>query len=310
MADNYQRNVTDEDRREFLKVLGATGVAAAGGVTLNEARQEMATAPTEELAPIGQAIQSDLGGKLDAGFLADQQAAFASAATALPAVAERGFPTDAPREEFQPVADAGQPIYDHLLDVGFFESTTSNLPEFTPSYLEKGIQTFVGSEALAAPLQQLDFTGTQGVDLLSTVVANAQQISDYHWVATDQIPREQIEIGQFIPAMTQGTAGGVLLWLEDLDLHLWQKQVLLTDGILDDVVRHARSMSVGFHLMTEGAKAIAAEDAKLSNAELGALFTTGFAVQAISQNLLPQDAYWVTEEMMAPRATNLETITE
>jgi len=101
--------------------------------------------------------------------------------------------------------------------------------------------------------------------------------------------------------MTKAAAFGVLAWLNDLDEHLWQKQVLLTDDIYADAVWHARSMAAGLQLVSEGAAAVADGDGRFSDEELSALLTTGFAVQAIAQNRLPEDVYWVTEEMRAPR---------
>lgn len=307
--ENMNRYVTDEERREFLKALGVGGAIAAGGLTLGEVRDAVSTADAEALASIGEAIAGDLAGDLDPGLLATQQTALAEATTELTGVVDRGLTREGPRENFLAVAEAGRPIYDHLESAGFFESTTTHLPEFTPAHLEESVTTFVESERLASPLSQLGLSGAEDVDLVATVIANAEQIRDYHWVATDQIPRERFEFGELIPPMTQAAAGGVLLWLEDLDSHLWKHQVLVTDEILADADWHARSMAAGFQLMSEGAKAIASGSNELSDAELGALLSTGFAVQAIAQNLLPSDVYWITEEMRGQRRTDLEITT-
>lgn len=307
--ENMNRYVTDEERREFLKALGVGGAIAAGGLTLGEVRDAVSTADAEALASIGEAIAGDLAGDLDPGLLATQQTALAEATAELTGVVDRGLTREGPRENFLAVAEAGRPIYDHLESAGFFESTTTHLPEFTPAHLEESVTTFVESERLASPLSQLGLSGAEDVDLVATVIANAEQIRDYHWVATDQIPRERFEFGELIPPMTQAAAGGVLLWLEDLDSHLWKHQVLVTDEILADADWHARSMAAGFQLMSEGAKAIASGSNELSDAELGALLSTGFAVQAIAQNLLPSDVYWITEEMRGQRRTDLEITT-
>lgn len=302
MGNRYERrHLTDDDRREFLKVLGVTGAVAAGSATLDDVRDAVATDSADELAPIGQAIRSDLAGSLSADLLATQQTAFATAAATLPATVERGLPVEESRDEFQQVAAEGRPVYDHLLEVGFFESTTEHLPEFTPAYIEKSVRRFVESASLAAPLEALDFTQQELVDLVATVVTHREDLGDRHWIATDALPREQMEIGESIPPMTQGAAGGILLWLEDLDGHLWRQQVLLTDEILADAVWDARAMAAGFQLMTEGARRIAAGDGELVDEELAALLSSGFALQTIAQNRLVQDAYWITEERRAPR---------
>ncbi|WP_254522466.1 hypothetical protein [Natrinema caseinilyticum] len=305
-----QRAVAREDRREFLKVLGVTGTAAAGGATLSEVRDGMTAGTAEKLAPIGEAIEADLTGSLDAGLLATHGAAVADAVSSLPETIEYGLPRAEPRTEFASIAEAGWPIYDHLDEAGFFESTTDHLPRFSPESLETAVATFVESEQSVDPLTALGFDSGKGVSLLATVIANAEELSTHHWVATDEIPRERIEFGDAIPPMTMGAAGGVLLWLDDLDGHLWRQANLLTEEIHANAVWHGQSMGAGFFLMAEGAKAIATEDASLSDGELGGLLSTGFAVQAIAQGLLPQDVYWVTDEMRGETAVDLETITE
>lgn len=294
--------IDNEDRREFLKALGLAGAVSAGGLTISEVREQVGGGTAEEFASIGQAIQSDLTGTLDAEFLATNQAALAERANELSVVAERGVPESNSHAEFAAVAEAGRPIYDHLAETGFFGSTTAHLPEFTPASLTQSAEAFLGSEVLADPLEELGFSEEIAVDLLVPMVNRADELSHYHWVATDKIPRDQIEFGEEIPAMTRAAAGGVLLWLGDLDNHLWQKRVILTDGIVADALWDVQAMAAGFHLMAEGAKAIGAESSELSDGELGALLSTSFAVQAIGQALLPPDAYWITEEMRAPRA--------
>lgn len=308
MDNGYaNQHVPDSDRRELLKVLGLAGGVAAGSATLAEVREHLAAGTASELAPVGRRIRRDLRARLDVGLLTARQTAFATAASSLPAVAAAGLPEGRPREDFQPLVDAGRPAYDHLVEVGFFASTTTHLPEFTPSFLERSVEAFVGSAALSAPLADVGLAGEQGIDLLSTVVANAAQINDYHWVATDEIPRDRIEIGAHVPPMTRAAMGGALLWLGDLDAHLWERQRILTREVLEAAVWHAHSLAAGFTLVTEGARVVGdAPDApSLSDGELGALLSTGFAIQAIAQHLLPRDAYWVTEGDRAPRRSDL-----
>jgi hypothetical protein len=303
-------DVTDEERRDFLKSLGVVGTVAAGGVTLDEVRDQMAAGSAEELAPVGQAIQSDLAGELDANLLASQQAAVAEAAQEVPAVVERGLPEGEPRSEFATVEEAARPAYEHMADVGFFGSTTEHLPAFTPEYLTEAIQLFAASEALAEPLAEMDLTNGEGVDLLASIVTNAEQLSKHHWAATDEMPREEMAIGEYIPPMTQLAAGGVLLWLGDIDQHLWQNKVLITEDTLATGVWNAHAMTAGFYLMTEGAKVIAADEGALSESDLAALLSTGFAVQALGQNFLTQNLYWITEEQRADKSMDYEVITK
>lgn len=300
-----QRHVPEEDRRRFLKALGLGSAVAVGSATLDDVTQAVSEATAGELASIGQEIQADLGGSLDAALLAEHQAAFVESAGALGSAAYE-VPEEGPSDEFAAVAQAGQPVVDHLADVGFFESTTQRIPTLTPSYLETASKAFVGSAALTAPLEAIGLVNGEGVDLIATVVANAEDLSTHHWVATDEIPREQIERGEFIPSMTRAATEGTLLWLGDLDHHLWQKQPLITEDVLADATWHARSMAAGFQLMAEGARAVANGAEDVAGEELAALLTTGFAVQAISSALLPQDVYWLTEGKRAPREPTVE----
>ena len=303
---NKRQYVDDDERREFLKALGVAGAVAAGGTGLTEVRDAMSANASAEIAAVGESISADLTGQIDAELIASQQSAVATAANELSAVPERGLPTDGPRHEFAAVEEAGRPIYDHLVEVGFFESTTEHLPAFEPTFLQSAVGAFVESEALSEPLAGMGFDDGAGVDLLTEVVANAEELSEHHWIATDEIPRAEIEFGEFIPTMTRGAAGGALLWLKDLDHHLFTHEVLLTDEIVADATWHGQSMAAGFQLMAEGAKALG--DGSVSGRDLTALLSTGFAVQAIAQGLLPQDAYWISEEMRAERRTDLQRV--
>lgn len=300
--ERTNRPVTDEHRRDFLKALGVGGAVAVGSATIGDVQTAVEEAgageTATELAPMGQAIMADLAGSLDAGLITTQQEALVEATAGLPLAAERGFPEAGPREEFAAVAEAGRPMYEHLRDVGFFESTTEHLPEFYPEYLESAVQTVAGSEALVGSIEEFGFDGHEGVDLLATVVAEAENMAKYHWVG-GEIVREKLEFGKHVPPVTQGAVGGSLLWLEDLDQHFWQAQTILTEEMIEKAVWHAQSMAAGLHLVSEGAAVIAAESGALSDSELAASLGTGFGAQAIAQSLLPTDVYWVREEMRA-----------
>lgn len=298
-------NVSDEERREFLKVLGVTGAVATGGATLDELSGELAgSTAAEELAPVGQSIRSDLTGALDAALLSEQQAALTAVTNELPASLDHGLPGDAatePRAEFTPVAEAAMPAYEHLRDIGFFASAAENLPSFNLETLSNAVETFVASETLVGIADEIGTGEQQGADLLASVIGNAEQLKDYHWIATEDLPGSAISIGESFPSAPQAAAGGAILWLDDIDSHLYQKSVFLTEEIHADAVWHGESMATGFYLMSEAAKLIGEESGTVSDGELGALLTTSFAIQAIAQGLLPQDVYWVTEQMRAPR---------
>lgn len=303
-------HASDRDRRRFLKSVGLTGSLAAGGISLHEIRPELTVPNRPELASMGDAVAGDLTGALNAELLATNQTALIERATRSTAVRERGFPDSGPRADFKPIAAAGRPIYDHLVETGFFESTTDNLPAFTPDYLATCVEAVVASERLATSLEAIGITGREGVDRIATVIGNAEQLKRYHWLATDALTREQFEFADAVPPMTRAATGGALLWLEHLDDHVWKNRTLLTEEMLDDAVWHARSMAAGLALLTEGAKAIADGSPDLTDAELGAVLSTGIAVQAIAQYLLSADVYWVTDDDRAARRTDLRVVTD
>jgi len=311
VGKHINNTIDNEQRREFLKALGVAGTVTATGMTLDGVREAMSTAGAAEqagvLAESGATIRSETVGSLDSELLATQSEALAAEAATLPSVAERGFPSE-PRDDFGAVAAAGRPVYDHLEETGFFEVSSEALPEFTPEYLTSAVETFVASSTLAEPLEALGLTDGAGADLVSTVVTNAADLEDFNWVATEEFSHETLEEVAAVPPVTMAASGGALLWLEDLDDHIWRRQVILTDEILNDAVWHGQSMAAGFYLLTKAAEA-ATVDSALSDAELAALASTGVAVQEIAQSLLPTDVYWVTEEMRDSRRTDLRTVT-
>lgn len=310
MGYAHKPHITDEDRREFLKTVGVAGAVTVGGVTLGEIQEEATSnAAVTELAPIGQAIESDLTGTLDAGFIGSQQAELVEAANGLSGVQDRGLPTEGPRAEFMAVAEAGRPLYDHFVETGFFGSTSEHLPAFTPSYLESAVQAFVGAEPSIQALEEVEIARTAGVDLVATVIAQAENLADYNWVAHEELSRDMFEEVAALPDVTMGAAGGALLWLEDLDDHLWRRRLLITDEMLGEAVWHGQSLAAGFHLMSEGARRIAEGSGELSEGELAGLLSTGIAIQEIAQSLLPMDVYWITEEMRAEKTRDIKPIT-
>lgn len=297
--------VDDETRRLFLKSLGVAGSVAVGSATLGQVRAEMATPDaSESLANVGASIHDNLGGSLDADLLREEAEAFGSVASALGDVADAGVP-DTQREDFIPVAEAGRPIVEHLAEGGFYAQTAEALPDFTTDYVEESVARFANESALAAPLSDVGFGDGDGVDVLASVVDKTDALVDRHWIATDEISREMVGFGDYVPEMTRGAHEGSILWLQDLDSYLWQNAVLVTEDIYRSAVWYARAMAAGFHLVTEGAIAAAAGDDRFDDEQLAALLSVGFAVQTICDPTILQEVYWITDEERAPRRSDL-----
>ena len=308
-----KRAVTDKERRDFLKVLGMTGAIAAGSATLGEVRRELgaegkaASAKGTTAEGAGEAIAADVSEALDGELLASGQQSLSVAAGSVPAAVDAGVPIEAtePRDDFHPIARTGYPAYEHLVNAGFFESATQHLPAFTPEYVESSVRRFVTGETLARPLAELGFSEREMVDLLATVMNHRERLGDRHWLSANVLGRENVEvIAEHVPPMTQAAMGGVLLWAADLDEHLWHNALLISDEILANAVWHARTMAAGFALVIEGAGRIATDPNAGGDGALAALLASGFALQTIGQSLLPQDVYWITDEMRANRDPN------
>lgn len=301
--------VTAESRRAFLTALGIGGAIGAGGATLERVRDAVtATPPDDELAPIGRAIEADRSGAIDAAFVADCQEDLASAAGALPRILERETTTGRPGTAFAAVADAARPAYEHLEPTGFFESTTDHLPAFDREYLTTSVETVVAAADLVAALGSPGMADADGVDLLATVVANAERVDERHWATSDALSRRRFERGD-LPPTTQAVTGGVVLWFESLDDFLWTNAPLVTDRIRERAAWYGRAMAAGFQLLAEGAKAVGAESDALPPAELAAALSTGVAVQAVAQTLLLPDVAWITDDERAAHRTDLEVVT-
>ncbi|GAB7093993.1 hypothetical protein JCM30237_11450 [Halolamina litorea] len=305
----YEKHTTvsDEERREFLKALGVAGAVGAAGVTVGELNETVDASNVEALSSVGAAVSEEIAGQVDAGLLADQQAELAATLSAAPATVESGAAFESPGTAFDDIAEAGWATYGHLEEAGFFESLDEHMPAFNPERLTTSTRAFLGSEAAVEPLSDLDLGGTAGVDLVAPVINQAEKLSHFHWIASGDIPAEH-QLADVLPPITQRAAGGVLLWLQNLDDHLYQDQVLFDEQILADGIWEVRGMTAGFYLMTEGAKAAGTDSDRFTDAELGALFTTSIALQEVAQRMLPVHMHWIDEESRDPGNVKIDSI--
>ncbi|MBP1986314.1 hypothetical protein [Halolamina salifodinae] len=306
---NYERHtaVTDEERREFLKVIGVAGAVGASGVTLGELNSTVEPSNVEALSAVGAAVSEEMAGGVNPDLLATQQAELATALSAAPAAVESGAAFREPGSAFDDIAEAGWLTHDHLAETGFFETLSEEMPAFNPERLTTSTQAFLGSSAATAPLTDLDLGGTEGVDLVAPIINQAEKLSHFHWIASGDIPAEH-QLADVLPPISQRAAGGVLLWLQNLDDHLYQDQVLLNEQILADGIWEVRGMTAGFYLMAEGAKAVSADSDRFTDAELGALFATSIALQEVAQRMLPVHMHWLDEAARDPGNVKIDSI--
>lgn len=305
MADyDITQRVTDEERREFLKVLGVAGAAAVGKhsldqVTLEDLRGAVDAEADGELAAMGRALRNDLAGSLDGSLLAAELGTVASSIERLPAVRERGFP-ERGEQLYGALTAPAWAVEEHLAETGFFESAEANLPRFTPEHIRTTVRQLVThAGTLSAALSDVGFSGREGAALVANVVGRADHLALWEpaWFFEETDVEEVVPA--YVPPLQRRAAGGALLWIDGLDRHLWQNEVLVTDRMLDDAVRDVRAMLGGFYLLGAAAEGVAREE--ISDGELTALVAGSTAIMISSQLDFTYDVVRITDDMRAPR---------
>lgn len=252
-----------------------------------------------EFESMGEAIRDTLDGRLDDRLLARERENLEIKLDQIPEVRSAGIPDD-PVGLYEEVAMPGWRIYDHLVDVGFFESLDETLPGFTADHVVQTARKLILTDPLSSALDRNGFDEREKTALLAAVVNNNERLA--RWVPTNQIP-DGVEFDTAnVPPLYQRAAGGALLWIRGLDRHLWQNEVLITDAILDDAIRHVKAMLGGLYVTTIAARDVAAEadERTLTDGQLTAAFTAGAAIQIVSQEELMRDAFYITDDMRAP----------
>jgi hypothetical protein len=295
--------LSDEERRDFLKALGVTGAAATGGaaideVTLGELREVVTVESTDELARRGEAIRSDLTGKLDASLLGSEMAGVGDTIDRLSEVRAVEIP-ERGEELYSELTNAAWRIDEHLTEVGFYASAEANLPRFKSDHIEATTKQLIHTESLAGALSEVGFDERERTAIVANVVNQADHLALWEptWVF------EEAEVGEvnpdYVAPLHERAADGALLWIDGLDKHLRQNRALITDQMLDDGLADVRAMLGGFYLLSDAAKRLA--DGKVSDAELTALVSGSTAMLIASQTDLQYDLVRITDEMRAPR---------
>ncbi|MFB6108371.1 MAG: hypothetical protein ABEJ82_05965 [Haloplanus sp.] len=258
----------------------------------------MSFEPSDELSAMGRAIREDLAGSLDAGLLETGLAGLEEQMTRLPAVRNAGIP-DADSTRYQEIAAPAWRINDHLVDVDFFASAETNLPAFTTDHVESATRELVQATPLTERLSTVGFTEREKVALVAHVAASKKRLGS--WAPTKKLPEEVVEFDpEHVAPLHHRAAEGALLWVDDLDFHLWQREYLVTDEILDHGMRDLKRMIGGFYLLASAACDVAGRS-ELSDGQLTAALTAGTASLILGQEDLADDVYRITDDMRAPR---------
>jgi hypothetical protein len=303
----YHKTVDDEERREFLKALGVGGAVAAGGVSVRELsladlRSEV-SADSSQLAETGEAIRADLAGSLDASLLTTETAALAEAVGRVQELRAAGIPASGDAELYGELTEPGWRINEHLAEVGFYEAAEEHFPLFTVEHVDETARELVASGSFASLLSPLGFDDAEQTALLANVVNNRAHLEQ--WLPVSAYPDDVYGVDddsidpETVPPLHRRAVEGALLWIDGYDWHLWQKEVILTEGILDEGAWDVRAMLAGSYLVGSAAKGLATGD--VSDEELSALLTAGTAVGIVGQFDFANDVARITDDERAPR---------
>lgn len=300
--ETSHQGLSDEERRDFLKVLGIAAGAAVGGktieeLTLDDVRDAVTVESAGELAERGRAIRTDMSGTPDSGLIETEMAGIAGAIDSLPEVREAGVP-EMGASVYAELTDAAWRVDEHLTDVGFYESAEVNLPPFGVDHIQSTTRQLVRTEAVEPVLSEVGFDEQAQFDLVGSVATRVEHLE--MWQPTWMLEHDEVEEiqAEWVEPLHRRAAGGALNWIDGLDHFFAQREVLITDEILDAAVADVNKLLGGFYLLSAAAEALARGE--IGDAELTALVTGSAGILITGQMDLQYDAVRITEAMRAP----------
>ena len=302
MVGGYKPRITDRDR-EVLTAEFGVGASDDDPEAVLELLTDIEGTDVAPFESMGAAIRNDLSESLDADLLETAIDDFEAVLEDVESVREAEIPErhgpgdegveELYRELIAPVWEA----YDHLIDVGFFERIEDTLPGFTEEHLDRTAEGTLATGMLTDELANVGFDEHERTALLLDLVSNDTRLS--HWVQAKEIP-EGVEFDvDYVPPLYHRAVGGGLLWVKALDRHLKQKEILLTDSIVDDAFWRTKAILGGVYLFLRAAHAVANDDGA-SDRRIVAALSSGAAITIVNQEELMQEAFWINEENRAP----------
>lgn len=301
MLDGNAKQISVESQQALASTLGVNGPTTGEQLTVGGLREQLSAEADDEFVSMGEAIREDLSGRLDTELLTEELPKMAEQLAQIEQVRNAGVPVSetGPGFLYRELIEPGWRVYRHLEDVGFFESVEDSLPAFTPEHIAMTARELVQAEPLTGALSECGFDEREQMVLMMNVTNNNIRLS--RWTPTREIPNGVEFNVEYVPPLQQRAMGGALLWINALDDHLWRKEILITDTILDDVAWDTKAMLGGLYLMAMAAHEIAtSEERSLTNGQLTAALTASTAVQIVNQEGIMQNAFWITEEKRKP----------
>lgn len=304
MVESYKPQITARDRKQLAAAFEVEGPDVQPEASLDVIREAVVKETDPKFASMGAAIRSDLTSQLDADIiesaLVDIEAVLEDGETIRKAgVPERyGVGDDGIEELYRELIAPVWEAYEHLVDVGLFESLEENLPAFTREHIDHTARGLLTADSVIDGLADCDFNDSERTALLMNVVNNETRLS--HWVPTCDIP-DGVEFNvEYVPPLYHRAIGGGLLWVKALDRHLVQKEILLTEQILDDAYWRAKATLGGVYVFLRAAQELAADEGTLTDGQLVAALSAGAAITIVNQEELMQEVFWIHEEKRAP----------
>lgn len=301
----YSHGVVDD--AGYVRLRQAMGLPIRAGApirSLERVRSDIEAPATDELAVLGSAVREGLTGPLDGDLIAEELATLAEGFDRFGEIREIGTP-ERGQTPYQELTPAAWRLVEHLESANFFESAEDCLPAFTEDHVEATTRQLLWRESLTATLSALGFDDQEQLSLVSNVVDASEELS--WWQPTHEYPPVEEPDGyddgvvyENLPPLHQRAMEGALLWIDGLDWHLWQYEVLITDDILDRGVWDVRTMLAGVYVLGDAARRLAAGD--IADDDLAAMVTIGTALAIVGQHHLPQDVAWIDDQRRKPRA--------
>jgi|AntRauTorcE11898_2_1112593.scaffolds.fasta_scaffold00858_13 hypothetical protein len=297
-------SVSSENRERFQRTLDLS-IRSPAEPTI-ESLQPSDELPNEALTEHGRAIRDDLSGSLDADLIQERLAELAGEIRRVPELRGIGCP-ERGQTPYRDLVSAGWALVDHLSEVGFFRTVEDNLPAFTDDHIEATTTQLCRMDSLAGVLSDLGFAEHEQLALVTNVVNASEQLS--WWERTANYPdisalgRDDYDDGIVqgsSPPLHHRAMEGSLLWIDGLDWHLWQKEVLITQAMIEKGVWDVKTMLAGVYLLGDTARRLA--DGEISDENLTTMTTASTAMMVIGQEFLVEDVVWIDDHDRAPAA--------